>query len=77
MYFTSCILHNTLLLDVLEASVDWGGADGRVDGSVGPIPELVTTSGVDDSAGTVQVDIAFEAFRNALIYHFLYKAVPL
>ena len=78
VYFTRCILHNMLLvfdgLDVLETGVDWAGADGSTDKDVRPLPSETSTSGVGQSAETVEVDSTFVAFRDQLEGHFIYKA---
>lgn len=81
VFFTCCILHNMLHaydgLDILEANVDWAGADGRhnpwerhpqEDASAqSPLTGAGTAERVEKEAGHTQL-------KNKLVTHYTYRA---
>lgn len=80
VFFTCCILHNMLHaydgLDVLEADVDWAGADGRHDPwERHPLEDASRLSGVSAGAGErVEIEAGHALLKRQLVTHFSYRA---
>ena len=77
VFLTCCVLHNMLLdfdgIELLEAGVDWKGADGNTDPP--EVSEGVTPPTARPAGAPVQIEVenGFHSLREKLVANFMFR----